>query len=92
MIPVCGLCRERPSDYIRFLPGRHAIAGRCADCAADEIEAATFGEASLQTRQIEVVTASSRRAEVIQREPDEKYMDTFKNPMAPVATNAQYQP
>lgn len=58
------------------------------DKTADEIESAAFGAESLQKRQIEVVTASSKRAEVIQREPDEKYMDTFRNPMAPVQIEA----
>jgi len=53
------------------------------DKTADEVEMAAFGEESLQNRQIEVVTASSKKAEVIQRDADEKYMDTFKNPMQP---------
>ena len=58
------------------------------DKTADEIEAAAFGAASLQNRQIEVVTASSKKAEVIQRDGDEPYMDTFKNPQAPVQIEA----
>ena len=58
------------------------------DKTADEIESATFGAESLQKRQIEVVTASIKKAEVIQREPDEKYMDTFRNPMAPIQVEA----
>lgn len=54
------------------------------DKTADEIESASFGSDSLERRQVEVVTASTRkRAEVIQRDSDEKYMDTFKNPMQP---------
>jgi len=44
------------------------------DKTADEIEVASFGKESFVRRQ----------AEVIQRETDEPYMDTFKNPMAPV--------
>ena len=44
------------------------------DKIADQIEVATFGEESFARRQ----------AEVLQRDTDEKYMDTFKNPMAPV--------
>lgn len=47
------------------------------DKVADEIETASFGPESLMHRQ----------AEVIQRESDEKYMETFKNPMAPISTN-----
>lgn len=54
------------------------------DKTADEIEGMAFGVESLQRRQIEVVTASAKNAQVIQRETDERYMDTFKNPMAPV--------
>ncbi len=55
------------------------------DKTADEMETATFGEDSLLRRQVEVVEgpAAAKVAQVIQREPDEKYMDTFKNPMAP---------
>jgi len=64
------------------------------DKTADEIEEAAFGADSLQRRQIEVVTASAAKkpegktAEVIQRDADEKYMDTFKNPQAPVQIEA----
>ena len=43
------------------------------DRTADEIEVLAFGKQSFTVRQ----------AEVIQREPDEKYMDAFKNPMQP---------
>jgi hypothetical protein len=48
------------------------------DRVADEVEVGSFGEASFQRRQ----------AEVIQRDADEGYMDTFKNPMAPIQTDA----
>lgn len=48
------------------------------DKTADEIEIASFGKESFERRQ----------AEVIQREPDEAYMDTFQNPMAPVQVEA----
>ena len=44
------------------------------DKTADEIESSTFGKESFTKRQ----------AEVIQKESDEPYMGTFKNPMAPV--------
>jgi hypothetical protein len=57
------------------------------DKTADEIEQGTFGPASLQNRQIEIVTGQpvvpAKTAQVIQRETDEKYMDTFKNPQQP---------
>lgn len=43
------------------------------DKTADEIEVGAFGKESFVRRQ----------AEVIQREPDEKYMDTFQNPQQP---------
>ena len=48
------------------------------DKTADEIETAAFGKESLMNRQ----------AEVIQRDSDEKYMDTFRNPMEPVQTES----
>jgi hypothetical protein len=43
------------------------------DKTADEIEVVSFGKESFVRRQ----------AEVIQRDPDEKYMDTFQSPMQP---------
>jgi hypothetical protein len=74
------------------------------DQTLDEIEVAAFGAESLAERQVEVVkqlTAAAqqrqagapaggteRRAEVVHREPDEPYMDTFKNTMAPIQTEA----
>lgn len=48
------------------------------DKTADEIEVASFGPDSLQARQAEVVT---KTAKVIQKDSDEKYMDTFNAPM-----------
>ena len=50
------------------------------DATADEIEILAFGKESFERRRNEV----SKTAQVIQRDADEKYMDTFKNPMAPV--------
>jgi len=47
------------------------------DQIADRIEYGTFGKQSFE----------KRMAEVIKREPDEKYMDTFKNPMQPHVTD-----
>jgi hypothetical protein len=59
------------------------------DMTADEVEVAAFGPESLANRQVEVLkTASGRRAEVIKQEPDEPYMSTFKNPMAPIQIEA----
>jgi hypothetical protein len=48
------------------------------DRTADEIEKASFGEESFLRRQ----------AEVIQKDSDEPYMDTFRNPMQPRQTDA----
>lgn len=50
------------------------------DKTADDIEAATFGRESLARRQAEIM---GKTAKVIQRDADESYMDTFKNPMMP---------
>jgi hypothetical protein len=48
------------------------------DRIADELELAAYGEESMVTRQ----------AQVLQREPDEPYMDTFQNPQSPHQTEA----
>ena len=53
------------------------------DETADTIEKAAFGEESFARRQAHIV-----KAEVIQRDGDEPYMDTFKNPQAPVQIEA----
>lgn len=52
------------------------------DKVADDFERSTFGEESLKRRQQEVVAA------VLQRDSDEPYMDTFKNPHQPIQTDA----
>jgi len=52
------------------------------DAVADNFERSTFGEESLQRRKQEVLAA------VLQRDSDEPYMDTFKNPHQPVQTDA----
>jgi hypothetical protein len=54
------------------------------DGAADRLEKLAFGAESFKTRQLEVFKAAA----VIQRDSDESYMDTFKNPMAPVQVEA----
>lgn len=65
------------------------------DKTADEIEVAAFGAESLANRQVEMYRQKQaaqakqaaqppKTAEVIKQEPDEPYMSTFKNPMAPV--------
>lgn len=51
------------------------------DKTADDIEMAAFGRDSLSRRQAEVM--GQKTAKVIQRDADESYMDTFKNPMQP---------
>lgn len=55
------------------------------DKTADEIEAASFGRTSLARRQAEIL---GKTAAVIQRDSDESYMDTFKNPMQPRQVDA----
>jgi hypothetical protein len=54
------------------------------DIVADTVEKMAYGEDSMLRRQVEVI----KKAEVIERNSDEPYMDTFKNPMQPVMTNA----
>lgn len=54
------------------------------DATADDIEKVAFGSDSFQARQAELIT--SKTAKVIQQDPDEKYMKTFANPMAPIQT------
>jgi hypothetical protein len=60
------------------------------DATLDEVEIAAFGLESFQNRQVEVLKQASapRTAEVVHRETDEPYMETFKNPMAPIQTEA----
>ena len=55
------------------------------DKTADEIEAASFGGESLARRKAEIL---GKTAAVLQREADEPYMDTFKNPMQPRQVDA----
>jgi len=54
------------------------------DKVADEVEKFAFGDESLGRRQVEVL----KSAKVIQKDSDEKYMDTFNAPMAPHQTDA----
>jgi hypothetical protein len=74
------------------------------DKTADELEAVTFGADSLQHRQAELAFKDpalakaakaalgdetyAKAAAVLQRDSDETYMDTFKNPMKPIETDA----
>lgn len=53
------------------------------DRIADDLEKGVYGDTSLQKRQIEVL----KQAKVIQRDSDEGYMDTFRNPMQPIQTD-----
>jgi hypothetical protein len=57
------------------------------DALADDLESATYGAASLLNRQASEI-GQAKLAQVIQRDSDEGYMDTFKNPQAPVQTEA----
>jgi len=57
------------------------------DKIADDLEAATYGEESLLNRQASEI-GRSKLAQVLQRDSDEKYMDTFKNPQQPIQMEA----
>lgn len=59
------------------------------DRVADETETAFFGETSLRRRQAEIVKqASDKEAQVIQRDSDEPYMDSFVSDHGTVKTDA----
>ncbi len=53
------------------------------DKVADLVEVGSFGRESYENRRIEVL----KKAQVIQKEPDEPYMGTFANPMSPKQTD-----
>ena len=82
----------RIDDLAKTVQANHASWGMSFDDAktvvndldktADTFERMAFGEESLQRRRQEVL------AKVIQREPDEGYMDTFQNPHQPIQTDA----
>lgn len=55
------------------------------DKTADELEKATYGADSMLRRQASVLGVKT--AEVLQRDSDESYMDTFKAPMRPHQTD-----
>lgn len=57
------------------------------DKIADDLEVATYGRESLLNRQTQEI-GREKLAQVLQRDSDEKYMDTFKNPMSPHQTEA----
>jgi len=57
------------------------------DVAADDFESMTFGGGSLEHRQMEVL-ASDKKAEVLQRDADEPYMDSFKSTEGVVQSDA----
>lgn len=54
------------------------------DKLADEFETMAYGAESLTIRQ----ASTMKLGEVLQRDADEGYMDTFKNPQAPIQTEA----
>ena len=58
------------------------------DKIADELETAAYGSESVIIRQAQLISGTDKTAEVVQRESDEGYMDTFRNPMAPIQTEA----
>jgi hypothetical protein len=53
------------------------------DTFADRFEIATFGKENLMKR-----AAMLRQAKVMQRDSDEKYMETFQNPIKTITTDA----
>jgi hypothetical protein len=57
------------------------------DKIADDLEMSTYGEKSLLNRQAQEI-GQAKLAQVIQKDSDEKYIDTFKNPMSPHQTEA----
>lgn len=64
------------------------------DKTADALELATFGQESFAKRQVEIAKYAHQKqaklkvGEVLQREADEPYMQTFKNPMNPIQVEA----
>lgn len=55
------------------------------DKVADEVEVAAFGKEAFEARK---AAQMGKTAQVIQKESDEPYMNTFANPMAPVQTES----
>ncbi len=53
------------------------------DAFADRFEVAAFGQKNLASR-----VAKLRKAKVVQRDSDEKYMETFQNPIKTITTDA----
>lgn len=53
------------------------------DAFADKFEVAVFGKDNLMKR-----ASKLRQAKVIQRDSDEKYMESFKNPIKTITTDA----
>lgn len=73
---VASLVQENHQKWgIPFKAAKEIV--NALDKTADEIEIASFGQESFQKRQ----------AEVIMRDQDESYMDTFQNPMKPIQTD-----
>lgn len=59
------------------------------DRTADEVEEFVFGPESFQCRQTEVVDKMmAKEAQVIQRDPDEAYMETFQSTQGVIQTDA----
>jgi len=66
------------------------------DRVADDLEQAAYGEDSLTVRQAQIIEKTAdededkadKTAEVIQRDADEPYMNTYSNPSSPIQTEA----
>ncbi len=63
------------------------------DTVADKVEMASFGPEKMAARQAKLVAANvaaetAKKAQVIQRESDEGYMNTFANPQKPIQTES----
>lgn len=56
---------------------------RDIDAFADKFEVAVYGKENLQKRASRLI-----QAKVVQRDSDEQYMETFKNPIKPITTDA----
>jgi len=73
---AAGMIQDKAAEWgMPFDEAKEVV--NTLDLAADNLEQMSFGEESLQRRQIEVL-ASVKEAEVIQRDSDEPYMSTFE--------------
>lgn len=83
---VASVVQERHQEWgLSFKAAKQLV--NEIDKIADELEKATFGEQSVIARQASVL-GLEKTAEVIQRDSDEPYMDTFDSPMMPIQREA----